>query len=109
MATRYEQMMATFEFLRRRRTNYQQAWGTQPAAQEVLMDLAKFCRANESCIVKDREGRVDVQQTLILEGRREVWQRIQNHINLQPSQLYSIYTGHQFNPEALQDTGESDE
>ena len=92
-----------FDFIRRRKINYQLAAAanldpSQPATQEVLIDLAKFCRANETCVDLDKDGRVDKDMTLILEGRREVWCRIQNHLKLTPSQLYALYTGRQFNP-----------
>lgn len=84
-----------FDFFKRRKTNYQLACN-QPATQEMLIDLAQFCRANETCVVLDSSGRVDDAFTKILEGRREVWLRIEQHLNLTPSQLYLLYTGKQF-------------
>jgi len=54
-------------------------------ATEVLEDLAKFCRANESCFHED--PRVHAA----LEGRREVWLRIQQHLNLTDEQLFALY------------------
>jgi hypothetical protein len=85
-----------FEFIKRRKINFQLACN-QPAMQEMLIDLAKFCRAGETSVVKDKLGKVDVEQTLLLEGRREVWLRIQNHLNLNTQQLYFLFTGKQFN------------
>lgn len=61
-----------------------------PAGQRVLADFAKFCRANESCF--DEDPRVHAA----LEGRREVWLRIQQHLNLSASQLAELYGGRQF-------------
>ena len=86
-----------FDFFKRRGVTYKLA-ANQPAFQDMLIDLAVFCRANETCIVKDAQGKVDKDQTLILEGRREVWLRIQNHTKLNAQQLFSLYTGRQFNP-----------
>lgn len=60
----------------------------QPANQTVLTDLSFFCRANESCVVPG-----DHDRTLLLEGRREVWLRIQQHLNLTPEQLFQLYGG----------------
>lgn len=42
----------------------------------VLADLRKFCRADESCFD------ADPRKHAILEGRREVWLRIQQHLRL---------------------------
>jgi len=90
-----EQAGRLFDFFKRRKINYQLACN-QPAMQEMLIDLAQFCRANETCVVLDRDGRVDNEFTKILEGRREVWLRIQQHLNLNTQQLYLLYTGKQF-------------
>lgn len=79
----------TFEFLRTRKRNYQLAFG-QPAGQEVLIDLAKFCRADRSTF------HADPRSHALLEGRREVWLRIQQHLNLTPEQLTALYSGNQF-------------
>jgi hypothetical protein len=54
---------------------------------EVLLDLAEFCRANESCFHED--ARVHAR----LEGRRDVWRRIQEQLHLTPAQLMSLYMG----------------
>lgn len=86
-----EQVKHTFDFLKRRKTNYQLAL-TSPAGQAVLIDLAKFCRANATCF--DADPRVNAA----LEGRREVWLRIQQHLNLTPEQLVALYGGAQFVP-----------
>jgi hypothetical protein len=59
-----------------------------------LDDLARFCRANETCVVPG-----DRDRSLVLEGRREVWLRIQNHLNLTPEQLMVLYAGPEINAE----------
>lgn len=53
-------------------------------AQRVLKDLAKFCRANTTTFHPD--PRVHAE----LEGRREVWLRIQQFIHLTPEELLKI-------------------
>lgn len=86
--------LGSFEFLRFRKRDYQLTLGRLDVhSQRVLNDLAQFCRANDTCVVPG-----DRDLTLILEGRREVWLRIANHLNLTPQQLYAIFTGHEFNP-----------
>lgn len=73
-------------FVRNRAKAYKLSFGS-PAGQEVLADLAKFCRASQSCF------HADPRVHAALEGRREVWLRIQQHLNLQPDQLYQLFTG----------------
>ncbi len=55
------------------------------STKAVLADLAKFCRANESSFEKD--PRVHA----VLEGRREVWLRIQSYLELTPDELWELY------------------
>ena len=50
----------------------------------VMKDLADFCRANTSAFHPD--PRVHA----MLEGRREVWLRIQKYLNLTPDQLWEL-------------------
>ncbi len=80
-----------FDFIRRRKFNYQRAFSSVEG-QRVLQDLARFCRANDTCFNPD--PRVHAA----LEGRREVWLRISNHLNLPSEQLYAIYNGIDFKP-----------
>lgn len=58
---------------------------SQPANLAVLADLARFCRANETTF------HADERIANMLAGRREVWLRIANHLNLTTEQLYQIY------------------
>lgn len=58
----------------------------RPAAVIVLENMAKFCRANETCVVP---GNPDL--TLMLEGRREVWLHFQKHIGLTDNELLELY------------------
>ncbi len=58
-----------------------------PYAEVVLKDLARFCRAHESTFMPDDRAHA------LAEGRREVWLRIQNHLNLSPDELWALYSG----------------
>lgn len=74
------------DFLSRRRTAYVRTFLT-PFGGEVLEDLARFCRAHESTF------HVDPRAHAVAEGRREVWLRIQKHLQLTDDQLWAIYGG----------------
>lgn len=71
-------------FLFRRRTAYIKTF-QGPFAEEVLADLARFCRANQTTFHSD--PRVHA----VAEGRREVWLRISQHLNLTDEQLWQLY------------------
>jgi len=73
------------DFFRRKRRSYQQCFGC-PAGQAVHTDLAKFCRASESCIVPG-----DRDLTLIYEGRREVLLHIERYLNYSSEELARIH------------------
>lgn len=72
------------DMLSRRRTAYVATFAN-PMGQEVLIDLAKFCRANESTF------HVDARAHAVAEGRREVFLRIQKHLQLTDEQLWALY------------------
>ena len=55
-------------------------------SRDVLADLARFCRADRSCFHTD--SRVHA----VLEGRREVWLRITQHLNLSEEELLRLYS-----------------
>jgi hypothetical protein len=82
----FENIDKAFDFFRRRKIAYQRTF-TSPAGNEVLIDLAEFCRANETTFNSDPRLHA------ALEGRREVWLRIQQHLNLTPSELTQLATG----------------
>jgi len=71
---------------------YKLAFGS-PAGQAVLMDLVPYCRATESCVVILKNGQIDRDRTLVSEGRREVFVRIQEFLNLTYEQLFALKTG----------------
>lgn len=72
------------DYLGLRQQNYQITFAGEQA-QAVLADLARFCRANESTFHPDPYIRCQ------LDGRREVWLRIEQHLKLSPDQLWKIY------------------
>ncbi len=87
----FEQWGKTIDFLRRRKVNYQLTFGG-PAGQEVLRDLMKFCRAQETTF--DPDPRVHAA----LEGRREVYLRIVQHLGLTSDELFELYSGRSIRP-----------
>lgn len=80
--------MSALDFLRGRRNAYRRLFGLESQdAQVVLNDLAKFCRANQTTVTKDDRA------SLVLEGRREVWLRLQQHLQLDEETLWRLYDG----------------
>jgi hypothetical protein len=63
-----------------------------PVAEKVLRDLARFCRAHEST------ANPNTHIAARLDGRREVWLRIQAHLKLSPDKLWELYSGRPTNP-----------
>ena len=74
------------QFVLSRQYAYRQTF-KGPLAEAVLRDLAGFCRANESTFHED------ARLHAVAEGRREVWLRIQNHLNLSPADLWRLTSG----------------
>jgi hypothetical protein len=75
-------------FVTARQQAYQQVFSKESLfAQKVLADLAKFCRAHESTF------NADPRVHAVLEGRREVWLRIEQQLKLHPDELWKIVTG----------------
>ena len=74
-------------FFRRKRHAYVQTFKREALANSiVLKDLAKFCRATESCF------NADPRLHAVLEGRREVWLRIQEFLQLTDEELFELKT-----------------
>lgn len=73
-------------FLIRRKQAYEHVFLSESIYTEiVLRDLAKFCRAHDSTFHKDDRA------SALLEGRREVWLRISQHLNLSDEALWDLY------------------
>jgi len=82
--TREELIEKARNFLFRRQQAYRATF-KGPLPDVVLRDLAKFCRANVST------GHADTHIAARLDGRREVWLRIQAHLNLTQEQLWDLH------------------
>ena len=54
-------------------------------SRTVLKDLSKFCRADKTTFHEDARAHA------VMEGRREVWLRIQNYLQLTPDELWDLY------------------
>lgn len=63
---------------------------TRPQIDTLLADLSEFCRANTSCVVVGKDGHIDTHATALVEGRREVFLRIQATLNISDEQLLSM-------------------
>jgi hypothetical protein len=73
-------------FLSARRYAYQQTF-QGPYPETVLSDLATFCFTFKSPkFTSDRD-------LAIVEGRRQVWQRIAAHMNLTEAQAWEYFDG----------------
>ncbi len=73
-------------YLRRRHIAYNQVFTIESVfTQTVLKDLAKFCRAHESTF------HTDARVSAVMDGRREVYLRIQEHLNLTTEQIYALH------------------
>jgi hypothetical protein len=77
------------EALAKLRVSYRSCF-TAPGAGDVLQDLAEFCCASQSCVAPNNH-----YQTLVFEGRREAFLRIQNFMNLTAAQLARLRFGPQ--------------
>jgi hypothetical protein len=75
-------------FLSGRRGAYARRLDIQdPDARAILVDLARFCRAHKST------AHPDPYIASKLDGRREVWLRIQQHLKLDDETLWLLYAG----------------
>jgi len=74
------------EFLGERQTAYIKTF-INPMGDKVLADLAQFCRAGQSTF--DPDPRVSA----LLEGRREVFLRILQHLELPQEKLRKLFAG----------------
>ncbi len=70
----------------RRRTAYQHTFAVDnQLALIVLKDLAKFCRAHETTFHNDP------RRHALLEGRREVFMRIEQYLQLTTDEIYELH------------------
>lgn len=81
-----EQVAKAKEFLFNRQKAYQEIFKPDGQLSKVVLeDLAKFCRAEESCFHDDPRAHA------LIEGRREVWLRIRKHLDLSSEELTDYY------------------
>ena len=74
------------EFLWQRRNAYCRLFNIESRdAKLVLTDLASFCRAHDTTFHTDERTHA------MLEGRREVFLRIQRPLNLTEEELWSLF------------------
>lgn len=59
--------------------------------QLVIQDLMKFGRAAESTAAFDPSGRHDPLASARYDGRREMWLRINEHLNIPIEDLYRLF------------------
>lgn len=71
-------------FLKQRQLAYQRTFAGV-SGDIVLRDLAKFCRAHETTF------HTDPRVSAILQGRHEVWVRLQEHLQLTDEQLWKLH------------------
>jgi hypothetical protein len=82
-------MRDLFSHFWNKRNAYKRVFGTADGLQ-VLGDLRDFCHAGSSCVVVGKNGQVDTHATMIAEGRREVFLRIIETLNLTDEQLLKL-------------------
>ena len=73
------------DFLRFRKACYINVFAKNLASETVLTDLATFCRAGTSTF--DKDPRLDAR----LQGRKEVWLRIAQHLGYTEEELYRVF------------------
>lgn len=61
--------------------------------ETVLFDLARFCRAHDSTFHSDQRIHA------VLEGRREVWLRIMEYLQMTPDEIYELHKIREFIPD----------
>lgn len=67
----------------------------------VLKDLAEFCRAHASTFLPDARAHA------VLEGRREVWLKIQELLELSIDEVYDLHKVREYVPKRRSADGEA--
>lgn len=81
---------AARNYLFQRQRAYKLAFNGE-SGRIILEDLARFCRASETCFHPD--PRIHA----VMEGRREVWLRITEHLNLSQEELANLHIQRKIN------------
>lgn len=82
-------MKSLYERFWNRRKAYRDVFGNEVGTR-VLADLRGFCCADSSCVVVGKDGKIDTHATVLAEGRREVWLRIVETLNLTDETLLKL-------------------
>lgn len=56
----------------------------------LLAELRAFCRADVTCVVVGKDGHIDTHATMVAEGRREVWTRLHELLELDDQAIREI-------------------
>lgn len=64
---------------------------SQPGAQQVFVNLAKFCDAFPGNVDTRLDGSIDTERTLIAQGRREAFFYLFRFLNLDTQELCKLY------------------
>jgi hypothetical protein len=83
-------MLKPIEMIKNLLLTRQQAYRrvfTGISGEKVLHDLSKFCRADSSTFHENPH------LASKLDGRREVWLRIQKHLNMTEEELWRTFSG----------------
>lgn len=83
---KFKNAIAALEFWRLKKRAYMTTFGGV-YGNEVLADLADFCHAFKTTEAPGNNERLSA----LREGRRQVWLRIQHHLNLTSEQLATLY------------------
>ena len=99
MASEQEQLNAYIEDVKNREISYKNCFDTsQLENRAVLADLALFCRMFTTTSGADPNNQEDPK---VLEGRRQVFLRIQEHLQFSPMQLYALHPLRKITPQAI--------
>jgi len=80
----------------RRRQNYRRLFldgdgNVNPSAEVVLADLKRFCRVETSTVtVSPVTKTIDPLAMAMAEGRREVWNRIQQYLHMADREITQL-------------------
>jgi len=74
------------DVIRRRKAAFRETFDENNLSNQMVMeDLARFCRAGQTTFHAD--ARIDA----LLQGRKEVWLRIANHLGLDETELVDLF------------------
>lgn len=77
---------AALDIIRLRRQSYQNLFNLESkSVRVVLADLARFCRAGQTTFHENQ------RMSDVLQGRREVWLRLADHLNMTEGELYDLF------------------